>query len=276
MKISFLLPGYPDMPIGGFRIVYQYGNYLVTRGHEVTIVHARRCQPFLDPAPAWPAELRRLWRYLRNTYRAAHPPLIRWQAIDPRVNLVFLPEEPTAEKIPDGDAIFATAWHTAPYVWSYPRRTGVPCYLIQHWETWCGSETEVGATWLLPMHKVVISQWLFDLGCELGASNVVHIPNAIDHTVFRTIVPLEHRPPSVVSLYHHAEWKGVADALAVLARLHAAHPEVPVTFFGAPPRGPELPAWIKYVQNPDQSVLVRDVYNEHSIYLSASWTEGWA
>ena len=46
--------------------------------------------------------------------------------------------------------------------------------------------------------------------------------------------------------------------------------------FGAQPRGPEIPDWIDYFNNPSQDALVRDVYNQHAVYLSASLAEGWA
>ena len=276
MRITFVLPGYPTVPVGGFRIVYQYANYLVGKGHAVTVVHARYCQPFVEPPLRWPSGIWRILRHERDRYLVNHPKPITWQSIDPRVNLLYLPEEPTADQIPDGDAIFATAWKTAPYVWNYPPRTGVPCYLIQHWETWSGSEGEVAATWLLPMHKVVISQWLFDWGIEIGANDMVHIPNALDHNVFRVHQAITDRKPSIVSLYHGSDWKGVGDALIALHRLHEVYPEIPVTFFGAIPRGSDLPRWIRYIRKPQQSVLVRDLYNGHSIYLGASWAEGWA
>lgn len=46
--------------------------------------------------------------------------------------------------------------------------------------------------------------------------------------------------------------------------------------FGAMPRGPEIPEWIRYIANPDQASLVRDLYNRHAVYFGASLAEGWA
>ena len=48
MKITFLLPGYPA-PIGGYRVVYEYANYLATKGNKISIVHTRTLKQ--NPAP---------------------------------------------------------------------------------------------------------------------------------------------------------------------------------------------------------------------------------
>ncbi len=263
------------MPIGGFRVVYEYANYLVSRNHDVTVIHPGRLS-VPHSTPLWSTRMGQAFWRIRYTYHAAFPPKIHWQRIDKRVRMIFLNDEPLENNIPDADAIFATAWWTVDNVWRYSSRKGIKCYLIQHWETWAGPENDVKATWLLPLHKVVISQWLYDLGEKLGATDLIHIPNAIDHNTFRILNAVEERKLSILSLYHKEAWKGVADALSALELLHQRHPEIPVTFFGAPERGSDLPPWVNYIRNPSQSMLIRDIYNTHVIYLGASWTEGWA
>src|SRR5579885_3571237 len=42
MRITFLMPCYCWVPSGGFRVVYEYANQLVARGHRVTVIHPRR------------------------------------------------------------------------------------------------------------------------------------------------------------------------------------------------------------------------------------------
>jgi glycosyltransferase involved in cell wall biosynthesis len=178
--------------------------------------------------------------------------------------------------IPNADVVFATWWQTAESVADYPTDKGVKFYLIQHYETWGGPKDRVDRTWMSPLHKVVISRWLSDLGTSMGAARMRHIPNAISER-FRVMRPPEDRPLSVALLNGGGvKWKGGADALKVLERLHNRHPDVPVTMFGLRRRGPEIPAWIDYYQNPSQDDLVRLVYNNNRIYLGASWAEGWA
>jgi len=80
----------------------------------------------------------------------------------------------------------------------------------------------------------------------------------------------------IVSLFHDAAFKGIPDALAVFGMYHSLFPEVPVTMFGVPDRGQDIPNWIDYKQNPSQTELVRTIYNRATIYLGASLAEGWA
>ena len=255
--------------------MYQYANYLCERGHVINVVHSLSMEPM--PKADFPAPVRSIWRKVLKWRRIAFPPRVRWQQLDSKINLVYLPWNLDDARIPDADFIFATAWKTAAFVDRLPSSKGEHCYLIQHWETWNQDATDevVGATWKLPMHKIVISRWLLEHGVALGAKDLTHIPNAIDHNRFKILTPPDHRAASVVALSHSADWKGTADALSALEMLHESHPEVSVSLFGTQPRRSTIPAWIRYFENPSQEVLVREIYNSHAIYLGASWTEGW-
>lgn len=272
MRISFILPAYYRTPIGGYRVVYEYADFLASRGHEVSIVFPRRCRDD-GRAKSWKDPINdRLWG---PKIRLQNRRLIPWHALDPRVQLRLVPTLSEAH-MPDGDVTVATAWSTAGPVAEVSRRKGAKFYLIQGYETWAGPEEEVNATWRLPLHKIVISRWLEELGQRLGTTDMRYIPNGIDLGRFRVITPPESRPLSVLTLAHKHPLKGVADALAVLTRFHEKCPNVPVGMFGAHPRDAEIPEWIEYFENPVQEALARDVYNRHAIYLGASLSEGWA
>ncbi len=210
----------------------------------------------------------RLWK------SAYWPTPIKWQFVDTKIRLLYLPGEPASHAIPSGDIICATSWETAEDTGEYPEHLGEKCYLIQHFETWNSRKERVLDTWRLPLHKIVIARWLLEMAQSMGLDDVVHIPNAIDHVRFYLTRQPESRQPSVLSLYHHFPWKGTEDALTALTRLHQERPSVPVTFFGAEPRGPDLPPWVHYHHDPSQDQL-RELYNQHMIYVSASWAEGW-
>src|SRR5215469_1980217 len=272
MRVTFVLPAYFAHPIGGYRIVYGYANFLAARGHAVTIVFPRGLADHQRSASVVEMVKGRLWA---NKIRLRHRPLVDWQRIDLRINLLLVPRL-NSKSVPPGDAIVATSWHTAGPVMDLPVLHGEKYYLIQHYETWAGPKSEVAATWRLPMRLIVVSEWLYELGLSLGARRLRHIPNAIDHYCFKLLKLPAARSPHIVSLNHTAAFKGVADALDVLARLHVRHPDISVTMFGTPTRGAETPDWVRYYENPSQETLARDIYNEGTVYLSASLTEGWA
>ena len=272
MRLTFLLPVYVSAPIGGYRVVYAYADVLAARGHRVTIVFLRGRRPpggaasWLDSVAGW------LWRL---KIRLLNRPLVPWHRLHPGVAFALAPSA-RDDHIPDGDAVVATAWTTAGPVAALSRAKGAKFYLIQHHETWDGPAVEVDATWHLPLHKVVVSRWLLDVGRRLGASELRHIPNGIDLDRFRVTTPPADRRFGILSLYHRHAFKGVPDALSVLRRYHERFPDVPVTMFGAEPRGADVPDWIAYVADPGQDALVRDLYNGHTVYFGASLAEGFA
>jgi glycosyltransferase involved in cell wall biosynthesis len=271
LQITFVLPSYVPSPIGGYRIVYQYANYLAARGHALSVLFPRFCTDAAVPRfprsaigkIAWAAGL-----------RLKHRPLVDWQRLHPGVKLRLV-RDVSDRSVADADAIFATAWDTAGPVARLSPSKGAKFYLIQHHETWAASEAEVNATWLLPLHKIVIAGWLLDLGERLGATDMVRIPNAIEHDRFRITGPADRRD-GICALYNTAPYKGALALLDVLARFHAIDPAIPIRLFGqhAPPA--DLQDWIEYHLNPDQRVLVEDIYNRSLVYVSASVAEGWA
>ncbi len=269
MRITFLLPGYSSSPVGGFRVVYEYANRLQRRGHQVVVVHPHSLKPqvaLLQRAKtiAWKARIRVL-----------HRSLVPWFPVHPDVRLLLTPDL-RAQFIPQGDAIFATAWQTAPWVNRYSRAKGKKYYLVQHYETWSGPKNEVDATWKMPLHKVVISRWLWDLGVAFGeVERMTYIQNGIDTKQFRLLSPIESRNPHRIGmLYHTAKWKGTADGIAALTHVRQNVPNIDVVFFGAPPRTYHVPSWITYVEKPHGEELVQ-LYNSFATFLHPSWAEGW-
>lgn len=272
MKITFVLPRYPWKPLGGFRVVYEYANHLVSRGHEVTVVHPRRLPNWNSPTPSLYRWLRRRVGFLRDMILK---PKVKWQPIDQRVQMLYVPE-PTPQYIPDADAVFATWWATAELMIDYPQSKGKKFYLIQHYEIWDGPKERVDTTWRMPFKKVVIAKWLYEKGLELGVSpkDMVYIPNGINHQIFRLLNSIENRFPQVAMMFSSIEWKGSWDGVKALELARRKFPNLKATLFGVPARPSALPRWIEYWQNPPQDMLVKEIYNKSAIYLCPSWIEG--
>lgn len=275
LKITFVLPGLPLHPVGGARVVYEYANHLVARGHRITVLHAR----YPDEATRlpWREQPRVAVDLLRERMRDHVRRLpVTWHEVDPRVRLRAMPSL-ARPVLPPADVLVATAWTTARAGASYPARAGRKYYLVQHYETWDGDPGEVDATWRLPFRKIVIARWLYRKGLELGAptSELRYIPNGLDHGKYRVIRPIAERPERVAMLHHRAKWKGAADGIRALELARARRPRLTAILFGTAERPPGLPDWIQYRQDPPQSALVREIYNGAAVYLCPSWTEGW-
>jgi glycosyltransferase involved in cell wall biosynthesis len=270
MRITFVLPGFRQRPVGGFLVVYRYANELASRSHDVSIVHPRR----IATETGFGTELKSItWRGRKKVRYVGRPP---WFPLDSRVASILVRDLTDENSIPPGDAIFATACNTALPVMQYSAQKGTKLYLIQHYEDWICGKDGVEATWRLPMHKVVSSRWLLEIGVALAEEGrLTHIPYGVETGVFRVrIPPAERSEFRVGMLAHQWPFKGMAYGVEALAQVRAEIPELQPLAFGAHSRPPGLPDWIRYVENPSRQALA-ELYNSFSIFMHTSVTEGW-
>ena len=209
-RVTFLLPGNGQQPVGGYKVVYEYANGLSRRGWRVTVSHVIRFE-----RPSYNSRALRSNRGL--PVRPSRPV---WFPLDKAVrslqwagwNQFVVRHE---------DAVVATAWQTAEGLGPDPRGL----YLIQGYETWHGPVDRVDATWRLPLRKLVISGWLAEKADELGAGPVTMVPNAIDTEVFNMdVAPEDRSSEEIVMLWANVEWKGSKDGLEALRAVKAAPP----------------------------------------------------
>ena len=266
MRITFVLPGAGDLPVGGFKVVYEYANRLTLRGHTVRALHT--AQP--DRAAGLTTRLKKGVRFAQRTFDKSYRP--GWFALHPDVRVSWR-MTPAAGGVPDGDAVIATSWETAEWAAGYPASKGRGLYLIQHYETWSGPAARVDATFSAGLRNVVIARWLQEVVRARGA-DAGYVPNGLDLEAFGVDVSRLERGPHAMMLYHDADWKGSADGLEALTRVKTQFPDLTATLFGTPAPPADLPEWIRYEQKPSPTRL-RRLYNEAAVFLATSWTEGW-
>lgn len=272
LTITFLLPLPGTDPIGGFKVVYEYANYLAARGHHVSVVHPalfRIDQPLSRQSPRKAFQTIRLYR--RNQRTGGFKPT-SWFNVSPAVNLLWV-FSLDAKHIPNADVVIATAWETAEWAQHYPASKGRRFYLIQHLETWSGPEARVLATWKAPLKKIVIARWLQQIAEDLGEpAHLVH--NGLDFTRFTLTTPQDARDPdSLLMISHSLDWKGTADGLAAFLLAREQRPSLRLTLFGLSQPTLALPEGVTFHFNPSQQLLTQ-LYNQASIFLSPSWAEG--
>ncbi|SRR6266702_1302939 len=268
LKITFLLPGAGNLPVGGFKVVYEYANHLSRNGHELTVVHPSSLR--ID-ASRWD-RARSAIRYSQRQRDYSYRP-DSWFPVDSSVRLLWV-KSLADEYIPDGDVVIATAWQTAEWAALYSKSKGRKFYLLQHLEMWFGMDDRALATWRLPLKKLAISKWLMSIA-ESMAEDSLYLPNGLDFQKFNLSTPTEHRRASdIMMLYHVGYNKGSSDGLKALEIVRKQIPELRVTLFGTPKRPARLPKWIQYYRCPQQDHL-RELYNANAIFVAPSWTEGW-
>lgn len=272
MKITFVLPGYPWRPRGGTKVVYEYANHLVSRGHTVSIVHPRYMRNWLQIMNYGSWWLRQAVRIFSCFYH----PEINWMKIDKRVQMLWVPE-PTVKYIPDADAVFATYWITADYVIDYPKTKGVKYYLVQDFYPYLGNKTKIEATWRYPLKKVAISKWIGELMVTAGISKkeIRVIPNGIDLQRFRLLNAIDERPKNIAMMYNKLSYKAPEDGIKALEKVKRKYKDITAVCFGPSKRPRRLPDWIKYYSKVGEEELV-EIYNSSSIFISSSLVEGFA
>ena len=266
MRITFILPGYSKNPIGGFKMVFEYANRFVNRGHEVFVVFD------CSEGAANHNELPGFMKYICYNLLVWHYP--RWFSLNRKVHKICAYYGVNHKEIPDADIVCATAVSTAQKVADLDMNKGKKIYFIQDFENWEGWTAEaVKDTYRLGLKNIVIAKWLEKIVRNSGADCVL-IPNGIDFDIFNIDTSIPSREGHTISmLYHDQVHKGSKYGIEALKRLKNRYPDLQVTLFGIPQRPQLLPQWILYIQNATQSQL-RKIYNQSKIYLCPSIKEG--
>jgi glycosyltransferase involved in cell wall biosynthesis len=250
MKVTFLCP---HLRVGGgVRAILIHADRLAQRGHQVTLV-----VPAGGPLTAW-------WRNRR-------PRGPDWMP-DLRAGVRWVPEWSPA-RIPDGEAVVATAWQSVDAVAAAPDSAGRKFYFIQHLESlYHGDAARVDATYRSPLRKIVISTWLADAMAQRFDSPAAVIVTPVDPTLFHPVPVVDDRALRVLMLFHEYPWKGVAEGIEAFARVRTRHPSAMLVGFGVKrPKAP-LP-FAEFHENLPQDRLAW-LYSRCPIYLCPSWDEG--
>jgi glycosyltransferase involved in cell wall biosynthesis len=230
-----------------------YADRLAARGHDVTLV-----------VPA-SGRVTAAWRSARGAGPAWMPGL--------RARITWVGRW-SADALPDGDVVVATAWQSAAVVAGAAGRCGAKFYLVQHYESlYHGNPAAVDATYRLPLAKIVISTWLRDVLRERFGADAEVLVTPVDRALFHRVpVEVTTSRPRVLMLHHEYAWKGVADGLAAMEQVRPRAPGLRLVGFGVkPPRG-ALP-YDEFHANPPQHALAA-LYSSCDIYLCPSWDEG--
>lgn len=262
MKINFLLPHYGYRPTGGFAVVYTYANEFVKRGHEVRLIHSAACKE----------GVRKLIGWARTYYGRKNAS--NWFDFLLGIEKMYVPSL-NEKYIPDADVTIATAYETVLYLKDYSELKGKKIYFIQDLEVWAATEDKVLDTWRLPIKKIVISKFLVAKGKSQGLTDIIHIPNAIDHEKYQIYKDWHERENCIVMMYSNAERKGSNYGIRALLDLKKMMPDVKIVLFGKVKRPEDLPQWIEYYENPEQDFLVKEIYNRAKVLLCSSIYEGW-
>jgi glycosyltransferase involved in cell wall biosynthesis len=269
MNITFVLPTV-DLS-GGNRVISLHAQHLQARGHEVTIVSVPH-----GPVP-WRQQLRSLAKGQGRVRRPRVSPS-HLDGLALRHTVLDRARPVESKDLPDADVVIATWWETAEWVHRLPPEKGAHAYFIQHHEVFDYLPMDrVRATWNLPMHKIVIAQWLRDIArVDHGDTTADLVPNAVELAQFHAPVRDKQAQPTVGMLYAPMHWKGTDIAIDAIEMARKQLPELQVVALGRHAPTPEfrLPRGTRYAQSPAQD-KIREVYAQCDAWLFASRSEGY-
>lgn len=273
MNINFILPSYSHVPVGGYKVVYEYANRLSGRGHQVAVVHPWNVS--LKNGPVDQVK-KALWPYKTRLLRGKR--LVPWFPVRSDVQLLLVPDL-CEESIPDADFVFASAWQTAELVRHYPSRKGKKLYLIYDYEFWMTATKAVrrrmAATFRSGFAMIATSPAVQEMLAENGAVAAAYIPCGLDLSVYKLEAPIENRTWGTIGFpVREQKLKGTADAIEALETVKRRRKEpLQVKAFGSVST-PALPRWITYNRFPSD-IELREFYNSVSVFMFPSHFEGW-
>jgi glycosyltransferase involved in cell wall biosynthesis len=255
---------------GGSRVLAIYADRLRRRGHEVMVVslpkaHRRLFGKFksLLRGRGWPKDSEPEPSYFDNIAVPHHVLESARPAVD--------------DDVPNADIVLATFWATAPWVAALSPMKGAKAVFLQGYETSPGlEEPEIDAAWQLPLHKIVISNWLLEFARDrFGDSNVHHVPNSVDSEQFHAPARGKQAAPTVGMLYATLHLKGIDVSLAALEQVRNKIKNLHVVAFGAEHVSVKqpLPHWVEFHYRPPQD-QIRRIYGQCDVWLCGSRREG--
>ncbi|MEG4490772.1 glycosyltransferase family 4 protein [Microcoleus sp. D3_18_C4] len=268
MKITFVLPTLSLT--GGIRVISIFAELLRKRGHSVFVISVP------TPQPSMRQQVKSLLRGGGWISRPENEPsFFDNLGVENKITDRYRPVED--KDVPDADVVVATWWETAEWVAKLSPSKGAKAYFIQHHEIFDYlPQGRVEATWMLPMHKITISEWLVELArTKYGDDQVSLAPPSVDTKQFYACPRNKQSAPTVGLMYSTIYWKGTDIALKAFSIAAEKIPNLRLVAFGvdAPSSELPLPANAEYVIQPDQD-KIKDYYSKCDAWLLASRSEG--
>jgi L-malate glycosyltransferase len=258
VRLTIVLPSYKAVPIGGYRVHYEYANRLAARGHAITIV-ARV-----------PSRRQRVAVRCRGRRRGLRR-LVAWFDFDPRIRL----EVDDGRGIPQCDVAVVTAWATAEAVPTIRSRARGVVQIAYDYEYWMladrAKRERMSEAFALPDVVVATSHAVARMLKEAGREPDATITCGIDPEAFHIVRDPDSRDMVAGFVARPGPIKRCEDAVAALARVRETR-AVRVVAVGTV--DVDLPPWVERLEAPSDDAM-RSFYNELAVFLLPSAYEGW-
>lgn len=267
MKITFVLP--TASLSGGSRVISVYAEKLQQLGHDV----------FLIFQPLKRITIRQQIKSLLKNRKliSQKKPASFFTDLKVSQKVIERQRPVTNTDVPDADVVIATWWETAEWVANLSEAKGAKVYFVQHHETHDYLPIErVEATYVLPLHKIVIAKWLVKLmNSKYKDNNVSYVPNSVNLEQFSSPSRSKQSISTVGMMYSSIYWKGSDIIIKAFILAARSFPHLRLIAFGKkyPSAKLPLPANAEFIYQPPQE-QIKDIYSQCDAWLFGSRSEG--
>lgn len=261
MKVAFLIHRIPVSPSGGVKVIYEYANYMASKGHEVTLYY--QTDSFMKRHQYIP----KIVKHTIAQFFAAF--FINWFPLDKSIRrkLCF-----SSKMIKSADIIFATEIRTVDCVYNLPDEIGKKGYFIQGFEDWNYPTEYVYETYGYNMLNIVVSNWLKKIVDKYSKTPSFLVSNCIDSKIFYN-KRMKRIPHSIVFHYRDASYKGCMYAIKAIEQLKEIYKDLTVNVISVTKKLPAFPDYFNsYICIKPEEVA--DINNRSEIFMCSSIKEG--
>jgi len=259
MRIGILTSGAVWTPGGSYRVMYEYANRLVRRGHEVHVVY-----PILFNSSR--GTLIGIIQFVRSLLKSTDR-IVEWFPLHSRVlthKVIGVQANPFSA-LPESDVWLGML--PLPHIIYWLKSTKKPFVVfVQH-----PKEVMYAANCRVPL--IAVSKFIFEHLSSYGVERLFLVPNGVDLSVFYPKCSIEDRPKTIGMTYVPKGFKDPYTGLEALYRVKRVKPDVEIIMFGPTRRPPRVQIPITfYSRVPAEKVA--DIYNRCSVFVSSSRAEG--
>ena len=258
-----------NTPSGGRKVIYDYANYLAKKGHDLEIIYLADVSYKMRKHNL----LKHIGHYVNYVKESKKQKKVTWMDINPNISLKAQYSF-NKNLYQNRDIVIAFDYGIALNISETDFNLDKVVYVIQGDEKVYNTERIVRAAWSLPIQKVVVSSWLYDLVSKYDKQ--VHlVKNYVRSENFYVKNPINNRRHVVSLINHTNKYKGTDIGLKALNLVHESVPDLKVLLFGNFNKPIDLPDYVQYIKGANQDSLRDNVYNKSSIFLFTSFIEGW-
>ncbi|MDX1303668.1 glycosyltransferase family 4 protein [Photobacterium sp.] len=264
-KVGFILPGPRRESVGGYKIVYQYADYLSSEGFDVSVLYPTNNDVTLDRFNSGLGFLKKLILKYLNFHR--------WYGFSCKVNHM-VSDDFDYDYLSTFDVLICTSIETYLYL---SKKNKVYCkkiYFVQDFENWSFSDQDVYGTYTNKDFKIItISNYLKDKIKYVGGQVDLLLPNGIESDIFKLLNRPENRKETSFLFMYHPNIRKGCDILLDAIALIPDKENYSFECFSVYEKPTDFPDYIKYNHKPTRNNL-NEIYNNNKFFICSSRVEG--